>query len=170
MENETLSRALSKVFSLPAEDRDLRRNMRSMFLVLAVAMQLSGNPLGERDSPQWVIRKKPQALCLRLFRIIQCGRWDLNPHDVSITRSLVLLVCQFRHFRIPSSSLSRRLVYNSKVCGFRQHPFFIFFKNFFLLFQNVIYRKLTTHPLNQPDPCKNPQLQALCTYPCPSYH
>lgn len=29
----------------------------------------------------------------------QCGRWDLNPHDVTITRSLVLLVCQFRHFR-----------------------------------------------------------------------
>jgi hypothetical protein len=24
----------------------------------------------------------------------------LNPHDVTITRSLVLLVCQFRHFRI----------------------------------------------------------------------
>ena len=40
----------------------------------------------------------------QLFRVdpLQCGRWDLNPHDVSITRSLVLLVCQFRHFRIPS--------------------------------------------------------------------
>ena len=30
----------------------------------------------------------------------QCGRWDLNPHDLMVTRSLVLLVCQFRHFRI----------------------------------------------------------------------
>ena len=29
----------------------------------------------------------------------RCGRWDLNPHDVTVTRSLVLLVCQFRHFR-----------------------------------------------------------------------
>ena len=30
----------------------------------------------------------------------QCGRWDLNPHGIAATRSLVLLVCQFRHFRI----------------------------------------------------------------------
>ena len=29
-----------------------------------------------------------------------CGRWDLNPHDIAATRSLVLLVCQFRHFRM----------------------------------------------------------------------
>ena len=29
-----------------------------------------------------------------------CGRWDLNPHAVASTRSLVLLVCQFRHFRM----------------------------------------------------------------------
>ena len=30
-----------------------------------------------------------------------CGRWDLNPHKAPmLTRSLVLLVCQFRHFRI----------------------------------------------------------------------
>ena len=28
-----------------------------------------------------------------------CGRWDLNPHGTNATRSLVLLVCQFRHFR-----------------------------------------------------------------------
>ena len=28
-----------------------------------------------------------------------CGRWDLNPHVIANTRSLVLLVCQFRHFR-----------------------------------------------------------------------
>ena len=32
--------------------------------------------------------------------LTNCGRWDLNPHDIAITRSLVLLVCQFRHFRI----------------------------------------------------------------------
>ncbi len=38
--------------------------------------------------------------------VFQCGRWDLNPHDEAITRSLVLLVCQFRHFRI---QLSHRL-------------------------------------------------------------
>ena len=29
-----------------------------------------------------------------------CGRWDLNPHDHTTTRSLVLPVCQFQHFRI----------------------------------------------------------------------
>ena len=49
--------------------------------------------------------------CLRSRRIIKerfdkcqtslllCGRRDLNPHDIAITRSLVLLVYQFRHFR-----------------------------------------------------------------------
>ena len=31
---------------------------------------------------------------------IYCGRWDLNPHVVTDTRSLVLPVCQFQHFRI----------------------------------------------------------------------
>ena len=35
-------------------------------------------------------------------KITQCGRWDLNPHGIATTRSLVLLVCQFRHFRISS--------------------------------------------------------------------
>ena len=29
-----------------------------------------------------------------------CGRWDLNPHEHTPTRSLVLPVCQFQHFRI----------------------------------------------------------------------
>ena len=32
--------------------------------------------------------------------LFPCGRWDLNPHAVASTRSLVLLVCQFRHFRM----------------------------------------------------------------------
>ena len=35
------------------------------------------------------------------FSILLCGRWDLNPHGTNATRSLVLLVCQFRHFRRP---------------------------------------------------------------------
>ena len=29
-----------------------------------------------------------------------CGRWDLNPHVYTDTRSLVLPVCQFQHSRI----------------------------------------------------------------------
>ena len=40
--------------------------------------------------------KKPGLLRIQAL----CGRWDLNPHDVTTTRSLVLLVCQFRHFRV----------------------------------------------------------------------
>ena len=32
-------------------------------------------------------------------KVFSCGRWDLNPHGIATTRSLVLLVCQFRHFR-----------------------------------------------------------------------
>lgn len=49
----------------------------------------------------------------------ECGRWDLNPHDIAATRTLILLVCQFRHFRsslyeVIALSLSRRLDYNIK--------------------------------------------------------
>ena len=40
-------------------------------------------------------QKSREHFCSRL----DCGRWDLNPHGVPTTRSLVLLVCQFRHFR-----------------------------------------------------------------------
>ena len=36
----------------------------------------------------------------RLFLNNYCGRWDLNPHAIAGTRSLVLPVCQFQHFRI----------------------------------------------------------------------
>ena len=32
--------------------------------------------------------------------LTQCGRWDLNPHVYTDTRSLVLPVCQFQHSRI----------------------------------------------------------------------
>ena len=44
-----------------------------------------------------VIRKEKRESSDSLF---PCGRWDLNPHAVASTRSLVLLVCQFRHFRM----------------------------------------------------------------------
>ena len=44
-----------------------------------------------------IIRKEKRESSDSLF---SCGRWDLNPHAVASTRSLVLLVCQFRHFRI----------------------------------------------------------------------
>ncbi len=37
---------------------------------------------------------------LDFSKLLTCGRWDLNPHVVSDTRSLVLPVCQFQHFRI----------------------------------------------------------------------
>ena len=52
---------------------------------------------------------------------LSCGRWDLNPHDVTTTRSLVLLVCQFRHFRVsgvPRFHISHRriLIYHSSIC------------------------------------------------------
>ena len=49
---------------------------------------------------------KKETLENRIFSSVsdknkQCGRWDLNPHGIATTRSLVLLVCQFRHFRKP---------------------------------------------------------------------
>ena len=50
------------------------------------------------SSPFFRKRKKSRSLDL----LFSCGRWDLNPHENTPTRSLVLLVCQFRHFRLPS--------------------------------------------------------------------
>ena len=41
-------------------------------------------------------RKKTMDFIHGLFL---CGGWDLNPHVIAYTRSLVLLVCQFRHLR-----------------------------------------------------------------------
>ena len=49
----------------------------------------------------WLQTKKQEALNYQASHFInECGRWDLNPHGIATTRSLVLLVCQFRHFRI----------------------------------------------------------------------
>ena len=48
-------------------------------------------------------KKNREHFCSRF----NCGRWDLNPHGVPTTRSLVLLVCQFRHFRAFLIKLSR---------------------------------------------------------------
>ena len=42
---------------------------------------------------------------------IKCGGWDLNPHEIAPTRSLVLLVCQFRHLRIWMSLFNNRRLY-----------------------------------------------------------
>ena len=39
-----------------------------------------------------------------------CGGWDLNPHAVASTRSLVLLVCQFRHLRIRDFSENAKVI------------------------------------------------------------
>ena len=53
----------------------------------------------------------------------KCGRWDLNPHVYTDTRSLVLPVCQFQH--------SRSTCYNISHCFHFGNTFFYFF-NFFL--------------------------------------
>ena len=39
-----------------------------------------------------------------------CGGWDLNPHAVASTRSLVLLVCQFRHLRMRDFSENAKVI------------------------------------------------------------
>ncbi len=40
------------------------------------------------------------------FLSIKCGRWDLNPHEHTPTRSLVLPVCQFQHSRNTNGSIA----------------------------------------------------------------
>ena len=82
--------------------------------------------------------KSPGAIDWSRVICSACGRRDLNPHDIAITRSLVLLVCQFRHFRsslyeVIALSLSRRLDYNIKKVVECQ-PLFSIFLIFLLLF------------------------------------
>ena len=45
----------------------------------------------------YIKNKETSSTLVSLFLI--CGRWDLNPHANTSTRSLVLPVCQFQHFR-----------------------------------------------------------------------
>ena len=78
--------------------------------------------------------KKEQVIRLAL----SCGRWDLNPHENTPTRSLVLLVCQFRHFRVPLS-LNNNTYYNMYFT-FRQHFF-----SFFIIFLSNIYLHIIRH-------------------------
>ena len=69
---------------------------------------------------------------------LSCGRWDLNPHDVTTTRSLVLLVCQFRHFRV--SGVSRFRISHRRILIY--HTFSCLastFLNFFYFFNSMFY-------------------------------
>ena len=76
---------------------------------------------------------------LKSFNLsLSCGRWDLNPHDVTTTRSLVLLVCQFRHFRVSGVSRfcishQRILIYHTFSC--LASTFLNFLKKYF--FSNI---------------------------------
>ena len=54
---------------------------------------------------------------------LPCGRWDLNPHEHTPTRSLVLPVCQFQHFRINCLLLTGTLVILSQKCLFVKYFF-----------------------------------------------
>ena len=76
-----------------------------------------------------------------------CGRWDLNPHVVSDTRSLVLPVCQFQHFRIHCMkqncafhSLRVCKLYDSTAARSCQQNFVKYLK-FLQLFQLIIFFK-----------------------------
>ena len=76
---------------------------------------------------------------LKSFNLsLSCGRWDLNPHDVTTTRSLVLLVCQFRHFRV--SGVSRFRISHRRILIY--HTFSCLastFLNFFYFFNNIFF-------------------------------
>ena len=78
----------------------------------------------------------------------------MNPHDVTTTRSLVLLVCQFRHFRVSGVSrfcISHRriLIYHSSFCLASTFlTFFIFlitcfFRSIYTIFSLPISQKIS---------------------------
>ncbi len=85
-----------------------------------------------------------------------------------------MLVCQFRHFRKPSPFLSWRLVYNSKVCAFRQQQFSNFFtkildqlfRDHFQLQKRIFhFALLAKNTIKQPTP---QILQTLINPPVPT--
>ena len=53
-----------------------------------------------------------------------CGRWDLNPHVVTNTRSLVLPVCQFQHFRFYNRCLPPRNI-DDIIYAWKSQPLFL---------------------------------------------
>lgn len=67
-----------------------------------------------------------------------CGRWDLNPHEHTPTRSLVLPVCQFQHSRlllfIFACRVSHSLTKLSIAQALRECKHFFVFFIFFYLF------------------------------------
>ena len=94
-------------------------NEESLGTESGVHFKMSPKP---RPSGSPFARKKKDQL-FRVDPFLSCGRWDLNPHDKEVTRSLVLLVCQFRHFRIPSPNNQWRLSYFIKFSRKSQHLF-----------------------------------------------
>ena len=58
------------------------------------------NDMKKLQGGQKFMKKQKKEPSLEGFLSLKCGRWDLNPHEHTPTRSLVLPVCQFRHFCI----------------------------------------------------------------------
>ena len=74
-----------------------------------------------------------------------CGRWDLNPHEHTPTRSLVLPVCQFQHSRlllfIFACRVSHSLTKLSIAQALREcKHFFVFFIFFNRLIDSLSHR------------------------------
>ncbi len=72
-------------------------------------------------------KKSDKCLLHKHLSLPNCGRWDLNPHDHTTTRSLVLPVCQFQHSRSFFVSLKDKIHYST---------FFHFVNSFFQIFLN----------------------------------
>ncbi len=68
------------------------------------------------------------------FTRVKCGRWDLNPHVVSDTRSLVLPVCQFQHFR--EQKLFYRIFFLLSTVFSQNHQIGIIYKFYDTMLQN----------------------------------
>ena len=65
------------------------------------------------------------------YKGFDCGRWDLNPHEHTPTRSLVLPVCQFQHSRLP---VERSFQTTSKSIANIFHIVNTFLGNFIIFF------------------------------------
>ena len=96
------------------------------------------------------VTKTKGASSQRGYAFVLCGRWDLNPHEHTPTRSLVLPVCQFQHSRLTYGIISRAI--------FKCNPFFQksakFFGKSFQNFSKKMVDKWIFIPYNDKRACE----------------
>ena len=99
-----------------------QRRKRPTGFIRSTATTRYSSPTTKKRETAWdknciiqTIKKQKTWIKSKLSALFSvCGRWDLNPHEHTPTRSLVLPVCQFQHSRALSLSERQVILYPRK--------------------------------------------------------